>query len=197
MENNQTAVQEQAIPNESNESPESTQKEPEQPKTYTEEEVNALIQEKINSEQDKARKEAERKANMSIEERERELLRREEAIRKTEMKNLALEKLSEKKIPPEMSEFLNYDNEENLNQSIEKFNTAFQQAVQWGVEERFRQSAYEPGKSSPMTPGLQANVPGSDDPFVQGMLGRTMRVSLTDRTGGAISVGEKLGERYI
>lgn len=138
-----------------------------QEKTFTEEEVNKLVQQKLDEEKAKEQ----RKSLMSIEERERELALREQAVRKTEMQRQALDTLRDKNIPAILTDFLDYTDDEALTASIGKIETAFKEAVQWGVEKRFRDNGYIPEGSS----GIP--FPRSDDidAFTQGIFGRSVK----------------------
>ena len=95
---------------------------------------------------ERAREEAERLARMSGEERmahdfaqrEAELSRREQTIVRRELRADAARMLSERALPMELMEALNYESREQVNLSMDAAEKAFRQAVQQGIEERMR-----------------------------------------------------------
>jgi len=92
--------------------------------------------------------EAERLARMSGEERmahdfaqrEAELKDREARIARRELRAEAARMLSERSLPMELMEALNYESAEQVNLSMDAAEKAFRQAVQTGIEERMRSS---------------------------------------------------------
>lgn len=95
---------------------------------------------------ERAREEAERLARMSGEERmahdfaqrEAELSQREMNIVRRELRAEAARMLSERALPMELMEALNYESREQVNLSMDAAEKAFRQAVQQGIEERMR-----------------------------------------------------------
>ena len=95
---------------------------------------------------ERAREEAERLARMSGEERmahdfaqrEAELSRREINILRRELRAEAAKMLSQRALPMELMEALNYESQEQVNLSMDAAEKAFRQAVQQGIEERMR-----------------------------------------------------------
>ena len=92
--------------------------------------------------------EAERLARMSGEERmahdfaqrEAALNDREQKIVRRELRAEAARMLSERALPMELMEALNYESAEQVNLSMDAAEKAFKQAVQTGIEERMRAS---------------------------------------------------------
>ena len=95
---------------------------------------------------ERARVEAERLARLSGEERmahdfaqrEAELSQREMNIVRRELRAEAARMLSERALPMELMEALNYESREQVNLSMDAAENAFRQAVQQGIEERMR-----------------------------------------------------------
>ena len=98
---------------------------------------------------ERVREEAERTARMSGEERmahdfaqrEAALNEREAGIARRELRAEAVKMLSERGLPVELAEALNYASAEQVNQSMDAAEKAFKQAVQLGVEARMRSGA--------------------------------------------------------
>ena len=98
---------------------------------------------------DRAREEAERLARMSGEERmahdfaqrEAALNDREQQIVRRELRAEAARMLSERSLPMELMDALNYESAEQVNLSMDAAEKAFRQAVQSGIEERMRAAA--------------------------------------------------------
>lgn len=122
-------------------------------KTFTQEDVNKLIQDRLTREQSKwekkvqdERTEAEKLAKMKADEklkyqqekREKELADRERELTTRELKAQAYETLAEKGIPKELVDVLNYESAETCNASIESVSKAFQTAVEKAVNEKLR-----------------------------------------------------------
>jgi len=144
-------------------------------KTYTQEELDELLQsetdkrvtqalktakakwEKEYKEKlEKEKKEAERLSKLSAEEREKELLKqkkeelaeKERAIRIKELHLDTIEVLAEEGLPVGFAEFLIKDNAETTNENIKKFKKEWQEALSKAVDERIK------GKS-PRLPGTK------------------------------------------
>lgn len=122
-------------------------------KTFTQEDVNKLIQDRLTREQSKWEKkvqeektEAEKLAKMKADEklkyqqekREKELADRERELTTRELKAQTYETLAEKGIPKELVDVLNYESAETCNASIESVSKAFQTAVEKAVNEKLR-----------------------------------------------------------
>lgn len=136
-----------------------------EPKTYTQDEVDKLLQseadkrvtealktarakwEKEYKEQlEKEKKEAERLSKLSAEEREKELLKQKEqelaekerAIRMKELHLDTIEVLAEEGLPVGFAEFLIKDDAETTNENIKKFKKEWQEALSKAVDERIK-----------------------------------------------------------
>lgn len=131
-------------------------------KTFTQEDVDKLIQDRIAREQQKwqkkveeekleaeklAKMKAEEKAKYEEEKRMKALEERENAIKVRELKATAIEILTEKNLPKDLIEILNYTDAETCNKSIEAVEKAFTQAVEKAVNERLKGDA--PLKKAP------------------------------------------------
>ena len=112
-------------------------------KTFTQEDVNKMIQDRITREQAKwekkvqdERTEAEKLAKMKADEklkyqqekREKELAEREKDITTRELKITSSETLAEKNLPKELVNILNYDSAESCNNSIDVIEKAWAEA---------------------------------------------------------------------
>ena len=135
-------------------------------KTFTQEDVNRMIQARVAQEQKQWEKkiqdektEAEKLAKMKADEKlkyqqekkEQELAQREKDITTRELRAQAQETLTEKGLPRELAEVLNYESAETCNASIESVEKAFQSAVEKQVNEKLRGS--NPPKGNGGTPG--------------------------------------------
>lgn len=134
-------------------------------KTYTQDEVDKLLQseadkrvtealktakakwEKEYKEQlEREKKEAERLSKLSAEEREKELLKQKEqelaekerAIRMKELHLDTIEVLAEEGLPVGFAEFLIQDDAETTNENIKKFKKEWQEALSKAVDERIK-----------------------------------------------------------
>ena len=134
-------------------------------KTYTQDEVDKLLQseadkrvtealktakakwEKEYKEQlEREKKEAERLSKLSAEEREKELLKQKEeelaekerAIRMKELHLDTIEILAEENLPVGFAEFLIKDDAETTNENIKKFKKEWQKALSNAVDERIK-----------------------------------------------------------
>lgn len=126
-----------------------------QDKTFTQDELNGIIQKRLAEERERVKREAEereRRLSMTLEERERELLMRETDLRKKEMRADAIVLLAAKDMPAELTAFLDYSSYENLQSSVETIGVAFNKAVQQGVLERFRNNGRTPSGVSGTPP---------------------------------------------
>lgn len=129
------------------------QQQPDAVKTFTEAEVNKLIQGRLAKERkaweqkiEEQQTEAQKLATMNetqrskYEEQKRlsELEEREANIAKRELMSTAKETLLDKTLPTDLAEFLNYSNADSCNESINKLGKVFQQAVEKAVNERLK-----------------------------------------------------------
>lgn len=96
-------------------------------KTFTQEDVNRIISERLGKERDKIKKEQE----AALEKREKEI-----AVR--EMRMNALEKLNSRGLPSELADAINYSDEESIDKSIEIL------AKNYTVPSNVRSSGYVP-----------------------------------------------------
>uniref|UniRef100_UPI00272F81DA DUF4355 domain-containing protein n=1 Tax=uncultured Clostridium sp. TaxID=59620 RepID=UPI00272F81DA len=122
-------------------------------KTFTQEDVDKIIQDRLATEQSKwekrvqdekteaekmAKMNSEQKAKYEEEKRNADLERREKEITVRELKATAYEILAKKDLPKELVDILNYSNAEECNKSIETVEKTFQSAVEKVVNERLR-----------------------------------------------------------
>lgn len=130
-------------------------------KTYTQEELDKLLQqegdrrvtsarEKFEKEYkeklEKEKKEAERLANLSVEEKEKELLEqtkkdieeREKALKLKELKLDAIDILADKKLPIKFADMLLKDDAESTLDNIKIFEKEWQEAIDAAVTERLK-----------------------------------------------------------
>ena len=128
------------------------------PKAFTQADMDKLAakiraEERKRSESEiaKARSEGERLARMSEEEkaqaerekREADLVKREKEIAARELRATARDILTEKSLPSQLLEVLDYASADSVKSSIETMEKAFRSAVQAGVEQRMRGSSPE------------------------------------------------------
>lgn len=95
-----------------------------------------------------AKMNAEQKAKYEQEKREAEYQQRLKDLTIRELKATAKETLSEKGLPLELAEVLNYTDAETCNKSIEAVKTAFQSAVEKAVNEKLKGSTPNKGEST-------------------------------------------------
>lgn len=134
-------------------------------KTYTQDEVNKLLQseadrrvtealktarakweKEFREKLEKEKKEAERLSKLSAEEREKELLKqkeqelaqKEKAIRMKELHLDTIEVLAEEGLPVGFAEFLIQNDAETTNENIKKFKKEWQEALSKAVDERIK-----------------------------------------------------------
>ena len=151
--------------------PEGGQKEP---KTYSEEEVQKMLQAETDRKVTKAlqtakdkwesefmekleaeKKEAERLAKLSAEEKEKELLEKtkreieekETAIRLRELKLDTIELLSEKQIPVKFADMLISKDAETTMENVKKFESMWKEAIDSAVTERLKGKSPKGGGS--------------------------------------------------
>lgn len=133
-------------------------------KTFTQDDLNRILSDRLAKERQRwekdfeaklneARTEAEKLAKMNAEQkaeyerqkREQELSKREQEITRRELRATALETLAEKGMPKELAEILNYTDAESTSKSIEAVEKAFRAAVEAGVNERLKGGAPKAG----------------------------------------------------
>lgn len=140
--------------NQENESHEGeSENENQQPKTFTQEELDKIVQGRIAKERKSWEKhledqktEAEKLAGMSEKEkkeyqakkRQDDLDAREAAITQRELTAQAKVQLADKGIPTELAEILNFTDADSCKKSIETVEKAFQSAVEKAVDERLK-----------------------------------------------------------
>lgn len=152
--------------------PEKAEAAPKTEKSFTQEEVNKLISDRINAEKKRWEKksaedraEAERVAQMSAEEkakheaekREREFSERENALVRRERMALAKEKLNELNVPAALVAAVDISSEETVGSSAAEIAKAFSEAVSAEVSKRLA--------SAPPKIGAVSQT----DPFVEGL----------------------------
>lgn len=139
-------------------------------KSFSQEDVNNIIKERLSRERSKMEKEYEEKeklAKMSADEKSQhelnkradELSKREKELFQKELKLQALEKLNEKELPKSLLDVLDYSSAENCNVSIDKIEKAFK-------ESKAKASSNILGGFTPNNTGI-SNSPS--DPFLQGL----------------------------
>ena len=148
--------------NEPNQQAEMINEKPAEPtaKTYTEEELNQIVSDKL-SEAEKLRKmNAEQKADYERKQLEQKLSEREKAVAERELRATAKETLASKGLPAELSDCLDYTDAEKCSKSIESVSKAFNTAVTNAVNARLKQN---PPKSA------GGNDTVKKDPFLEGL----------------------------
>ena len=149
--------------------PISGEREPE--RAYSKEEMEVIIQKRISDELERTRSEAEKKALMTIEEREKAIAAKEEALRVAELKS-AMGKLMEKEhMLPGLADFIDYSTEESMNESRERLTALFTESVNLGVHARFKTNSFIPPGSSVGKVG--ASPSDDSDGFERGLNSRT------------------------
>ena len=131
-----------------------------QPKTYTEEELSQIVNDRL-SEAEKLRKmNTQQKAEYERKQLEQKLSEREKAVTERELRATAKESLTSKGLPAELSECLDYTDADKCSKSIESVSKAFNAAVTNAVNARLKQN---PPKSA----GGNGTV--RKDPFLEGL----------------------------
>jgi hypothetical protein len=140
-----------------------------QDRTFTQEELDAIIQKRLADEKRKA----EQRGLMSLSERESELAKRESEFRQKELRSLAIETMTARNLPASLVDYTSFTTEEELNLKIDNLETAFKEAVQFGVEKRFKDAGYTPrGTSAGYSSGGSKGYSDSDDAFTKGLHSR-------------------------
>lgn len=169
---------------------------PKDPKTFTQAELDKLLQsetdkrvtealktsrakweEEYKEKLERERKEAERLAKLSAEDKEKELLEkskreieeRERAIKLKELKLDAIDILAEKKLPIKFADMLIGDNAENTLANIKVFETSWQEAIDLAVKEKLKGATPKAGGSDVV------KNPWKDDTFNLTEQGRLLR----------------------
>ena len=139
----------------------------EKPKTFTQEDVDKIIQGRIAKEKkawqkqlEDQRTEAEKLAGMSEKEKKqyqeekriKDLDEREAAITHRELTAQAKVQLADRGIPTELAEILNFTDADSCKKSIDVVEKAFQSAVEKAVEEKLKGG--NPPKKAPSNKGI-------------------------------------------
>jgi hypothetical protein len=138
------------------------------PKKLTQDEVNAIIQKRLATEQAKWEKEfrdklgeaiteaeklakmnAEQKAEYERQKKEAELTQRENEITRRELRAQARETLAEKGLPKQLADVLVYTDAKSTSESIEAVEKAFRDTVEAGVNERLKGNPPKNPKGAP------------------------------------------------
>lgn len=110
-----------------------------QQKTFTEEEVNAIVQKRLNREREKLTKAFEEGTRESdLDERERNILKRE-------LRADTLDKLAENRMPLGLADLVSYDSKEECEKSLSTVTQVFNQAVNVAVKGKARQTTPRDG----------------------------------------------------
>ena len=120
----------------------------------------AETQTKITEAQKLAKMNAEQKAQYEKDRHERELAEREANITKRELQATAKETLSEKGLPVDLYQTLDYTNADSCTKSIEAVEKAFKAAVEKAVDDRVKQTGGTPKTD---------NNKNNKDPFLVGL----------------------------
>lgn len=151
-----------------------TEPEVKESKTFSQEEVDRMISERLSRQQKKfeaekeeaeklAKMNAEQKAKYEAKKREDELTARETAVMKRELKATAYDILAEKNLPRQLAEILDYSNADACNASIDAVAKAFNEAVTSAVDERLKSNS---------TPAYSGGNKQQTDPFLMGLGGK-------------------------
>lgn len=161
--NDQKSSQEN-VNNPNEENTQSTKETKHAEKTYSKEEVESLIEGRLakakrswekeqadrQSEADKlAKMNEDQKRSYEMDKREKELKKREVEIAKRELQSKAKEILSQKNLPSELANLLDYSSAEACDASIESVEAAFNKAVETDVESKLKGG--QPPKKAPNT----------------------------------------------
>lgn len=127
-----------------------------EPKTFTQEDVDRIVQGRIAKERKSWEKhledqktEAQKLENMSEKEkkeyqerkRAKELDDREAAITRRELTAVAKEQLNAAGVPADMADFIDYTDADSVNESVKRLSKAFKGAVQQSVDDRLKGKA--------------------------------------------------------
>ena len=117
-------------------------------KKFTQKEVDDLISEKLSEAEKLAKMNAEQKAKYEQEKHEKELAEREAALTKRELTATAKEVFTEKGLPAELADIVDTTSAENCTASIETIEKAFSAAVQKAVNDRLKSNAPKTGNAN-------------------------------------------------
>lgn len=131
-------------------------------KKFTQKEVDSLIEEKLSEAAKLAKMNAEQKAKYEQEKFQKELADREAALNKRELTATAKEEFSSKGLPAELADLVDTTSADNCKSSIETIEKAFSAAVQKAVNDRLKQDPPKAGS---------ANTGKSDVTSLRGALG--------------------------
>jgi len=98
----------------------------------------ALMDDKLSEAEKLSKMNKEEKAEYMRQKQEKDLLDREATVTKRELMAEAKNTLAEKKLPVELAEVLNYTDADTCSKSITAIETAFQKAVEAGIQERLK-----------------------------------------------------------
>ena len=142
-------------------------------KTFTQEELNAIIDKRLERERrdaqariDKAVTEAQKLAKMSADERaeherqelQKKLSEREAEITRRELRAEAKSQLSDKGLPVELADVLPYTDADTTNAALVAVEKVFRQAVEKGVTERLKGNAPKVSQPAPQTPSVDDEI---------------------------------------
>lgn len=142
-------------------------------KTFTQDELNAIIDKRLERERkdaqariDKAVTEAQKLAKMSADERaeherqelQKKLAEREAEITKRELRAEAKSQLSDKGLPVELAEVLPYTDADTTNAALAAVEKVFRQAVEKGVTERLKGNAPKVSQPAPQTTSVDDEI---------------------------------------
>lgn len=139
MEDTNTNVVDEIVEAEAteNQTEENKKEEQKEEKLFTQDQVNKIIQERLNKEKEKteeakklARMNAEEKAKYETGKKEKELANREKELNKRELTATAKEILADKGLSTELHALLNYESAETVNYSIKNLESAIQKKVE-------------------------------------------------------------------
>ena len=117
-------------------------------KKFTQKEVDDLISEKLSEAEKLAKMNAEQKAKYEQEKHEKELADREAALTKRELTATAKEVFTEKGLPAELADIVDTTSAENCTASIETIEKAFSAAVQKAVNDRLKSNPPKTGNAN-------------------------------------------------
>lgn len=117
-------------------------------KKFTQKEVDEIVSEKISEAEKLAKMNAEQKAKYAQEKLEKELAKREAAITKRELTATAKEILTGKGLPAELADIVDTSSADACTASIESIEKAFSAAVQRAVNDRLKSNPPKTGNTN-------------------------------------------------
>ena len=99
-----------------------TAAEKQEARTFSQEEVNAIVQKRLAEEKGKAQKQ---QSSSEVDEREKALCERENKLAISERQFTAKQLLADEKMPAELIDFLDYSTDESYKESITKLSDIF------------------------------------------------------------------------